>query len=171
MEKAVPFATGYRFKVKENRSLALQYELSMNFSIEDCEIFNKFILSLSIMSIIYNIIGIFVLDEGVFSSLLNYSGLLISVFGVFVYIRCQSGYKALKGRIIKKNSIFLGIFLGLQFGYFSLMILGNVYGSKVSVQMIVFGFFLVCVVLSFILYFLIVNFDLVTRIKQFHSLN
>lgn len=171
MEKAVPFATGYRFKVKQNRSLALQYELSMNFSIEDCEIFNKFILTQSIMSIMYNIVKIFVLDEQIFSSLLNYSGLFISVFGVFVYIRCKSGYKGLKGRIIKKNSIFLGVFLGLQFGYFSLMMLENVIEIEVRVQMIIFGFFIVCVYLSFILYFLIVNFDLVARIKQFHSLN
>lgn len=167
----MPFATGYRFKVKHDRHLALEYELSINFSVEDCEIFNKLSLSLCVVSIIYNCFRIFNFEDSVFPSLGNFLGVLISVLGIFVYFRCRSGYKSLKAKIIKKNSIFLTVFLGLMFGYFSLKILENVIGEDGRTQVAVFGFFIVCVYLCFSCYFLIVNFDLVERIKEFNSLN
>lgn len=171
MEKAVPFATGYRFKVKQDRLLALEYELSINFSIEDCEIFNKLNLSLCVISIIYNFIRIFNFEDSIFPSLGNYLGVFISVLGIFVYFKCRLGYQSLKAKIIKKNSIFLTVFLGLLFAYFGLKIFSNLIGNEGRTQVTIFAFFLVCVYLCFTCYFVILNFDLVERIKQFNSLN
>ena len=172
MEKAVPFATGYRFKVKQQRYLALQYELTINFLIEDCKVFFSYLLCICASSIIYNVFELFSGVDGFLDALFHSTGILSSGFGVYVSVVSIQSYKSLKVKMIKRNiGLLIAFFIAHLVHLFVIaleeMIFEYGFISKFFWFLGPFG----CIYLFVFSYFLIANKELVEVIKEFHMLN
>lgn len=168
----MPFATGYRFKVKQQRYLALQYELTINFLIEDCKVFFCYLLCICASSVVYNVFELFCGVEGFFDAFFHSTGILSSVFGLVVSVVSIRSYKCLKVKIIKRNiALLVGFFIAHLAHLFVIaleeMIFEYGFISKFFWFLGPFG----CIYLFVFAYFLIANKELVDVIKEFHMLN
>jgi uncharacterized membrane-anchored protein len=172
MEKAVPFPTGYRFGVKQQKHLALQYEITIRFLVEDCKTFSLFLLSICASSGFYSGFEIFYQNYGAFGVVVDVLGAGTSVFGVFVFFYGRQAYKALKAKMVKRNIVLLAIFFIFHVLYLVLKAIQLVLGDlelNSKFPGFLLGFW--CFYLFIFSYFLLAQFELAGHIKGLNSLN
>ena len=179
MEKSIPFPTGFGFRQKHLKGLALFYELGIKADIYDCSGVNFLIASYSLISIVCKILELTLDYCEIYTYIMNSLGFLIWTFGFILYFRLDQGYKIMKAGKIKNNSYLLLGYLILQYLHVTISINFLYWETMLQKKLDNFetelfglaAFMFLSLLLVFFCYIFFLNYGLAEKIKEYNSLN